>query len=76
MEMFDLIGQLEELCDDQRERVAELFNRIRNLEVKMSGEIGFLIGTLTGLRCRVDEDTRLVIDKALEKTEAAVKIQL
>lgn len=73
--MFDLIDQLEELCDDQRERVAELFNRIRNLEVKRSGEIGFLIGTLTGLRYRVDADTRQVIDKALEKTESAVKVQ-
>lgn len=73
--MFDLIDQLEELCDDQRERVAELFNRIRNLEVKRSGEIGFLIGTLTGLRYRVDADTRQVIDKALEKTESAIKVQ-
>lgn len=73
--MFDLIDQLEELCDDQRERVAELFNRIRKLEVKRSGEIGFLIGTLTGLRYRVDADTRQVIDKALEKTESAIKVQ-
>lgn len=69
------IDQLEELCDDQRERVAELFNRIRKLELERSGEIGFLIGTLTGLRYRVDADTRQVIDKALEKTESAVKAQ-
>ena len=68
--MFDLIDQLEELCDDQRERVAELFNRIRKREVQRSGAIGFLIGTLTGLRYRVDADTRQVIDKALEKAEA------
>lgn len=73
--MFDLIDQLEELCDDQRERVAELFNRIRKLELERSGEIGFLIGTLTGLRYRVDADTRQVIDKALEKTESAIKVQ-
>lgn len=73
--MFDLIDQLEELCDDKRERVAELFNRIRNLEVKRSGEIGFLFGTLIGLRYRVDADTRQVIDKALEKTESAIKVQ-
>lgn len=67
--MFDLIDQLEELCDDQRERVVELFNRIRKREVQRSGTIGFLIGTLTGLRYRVDADTKQVIDRALEKTD-------
>lgn len=66
---LDLIDQLEELCDDQRDRVAGMFNELRSHEVKRSGDIGFLVGILTGLRYRVDGDTRQVIDNALQRID-------